>query len=130
MESRRERRWGRCGLPYTDTRSDQFECCLQLRFPVDMIWRPDVLVYNSADTEFDSTYPSNIIVYSNGDVLWIPPGILRTSCKIDIKWCARTNSLLPTNSPGFRSTTNRATSSSARGPITASRSTCARRVWT
>ena len=59
---------------------------LQLRFPVDMIWRPDVLVYNSADTEFDSTYPSNIIVYSTGDVLWIPPGILRTSCKIDIKW--------------------------------------------
>ena len=66
-----------------------------------MLWRPDVLVYNSADTEFDSTYPSNIIVYkcvfqtitrnifhlhSTGSVLWIPPGILRTSCKIDIRW--------------------------------------------
>jgi nicotinic acetylcholine receptor len=45
-----------------------------------------VLVYNSADTEFDSTYPSNIVVYHTGDILWIPPGILRTSCKIDIRW--------------------------------------------
>lgn len=59
---------------------------MQVRFPVDMLWRPDVLVYNSADKEFDSTFPSNIVVYNDGSILWIPPGILRTSCKIDIRW--------------------------------------------
>jgi nicotinic acetylcholine receptor len=111
------------------TCSGKCECFfLQLRFPVDMIWRPDVLVYNSADTEFDSTYPSNIIVYSNGDVLWIPPGILRTSCKIDIQWCTCSHPV--THLPGFRLTTSHVTSSLARGPTTALLSTCARRVWT
>lgn len=50
------------------------------------IWRPDVLLYNSVDPLFDSTYKSNLVVYSDGTVNWIPPGILKTSCKIDITW--------------------------------------------
>uniref|UniRef100_A0A914W742 Neurotransmitter-gated ion-channel ligand-binding domain-containing protein n=1 Tax=Plectus sambesii TaxID=2011161 RepID=A0A914W742_9BILA len=59
-----------------------------VRFPgtSGQIWRPDILLYNSADPNFDSTYPSNFVVYSNGEVTWIPPGILKSSCKIDITW--------------------------------------------
>ncbi|CAD5223652.1 unnamed protein product [Bursaphelenchus okinawaensis] len=57
-----------------------------VRFPVGKIWKPDVLLYNSVDSNFDSTYPSNMIVYNTGDVSWIPPGIFKISCKIDIKW--------------------------------------------
>ncbi len=40
----------------------------------------------SADSDFDSTYHSNMVVYSGGTVNWIPPGILKSSCKIDITW--------------------------------------------
>uniref|UniRef100_A0A914X9N7 Uncharacterized protein n=1 Tax=Plectus sambesii TaxID=2011161 RepID=A0A914X9N7_9BILA len=57
-----------------------------LRFPIGQIWRPDVLLYNSVDSNFDSTYPSHQIAYSDGTVSWIPPGILKASCKIDITW--------------------------------------------
>lgn len=66
-----------------------------VRFPVGRIWKPgspipclaailislpmvDVLLYNSADSNFDSTYPSNLVVYSSGLVNWIPPGILKS----------------------------------------------------
>uniref|UniRef100_A0A1I7XKZ5 Neur_chan_LBD domain-containing protein n=1 Tax=Heterorhabditis bacteriophora TaxID=37862 RepID=A0A1I7XKZ5_HETBA len=38
------------------------------------------------DTNFDSTYPTNMVVYNSGDVHWIPPGIFKISCKIDIEW--------------------------------------------
>ncbi|VDM25481.1 unnamed protein product, partial [Toxocara canis] len=50
------------------------------------IWKPDVLLYNSADENFDSTYPVNYIVSYNGDVIQVPPGIMKLSCKIDITW--------------------------------------------
>ncbi|XGW04156.1 hypothetical protein V3C99_015365 [Haemonchus contortus] len=57
-----------------------------VRFPAGRIWKPDVLLYNSVDTNFDSTYPTNMVVYSTGDVHWVPPGIFKISCKIDIEW--------------------------------------------
>ncbi|VDM25560.1 unnamed protein product [Toxocara canis] len=50
------------------------------------IWQPDILLYNSADESFDSTYKSNLVVYNNGQINWIPPGIFRASCRIDITW--------------------------------------------
>uniref|UniRef100_A0A915BFX7 Uncharacterized protein n=1 Tax=Parascaris univalens TaxID=6257 RepID=A0A915BFX7_PARUN len=59
-----------------------------IRIPgtADAIWKPDVLLYNSADENFDSTYPVNYIVNYNGDVMQVPPGIMKLSCKIDITW--------------------------------------------
>ncbi|EGT55171.1 hypothetical protein CAEBREN_30258 [Caenorhabditis brenneri] len=57
-----------------------------VRFPAGKIWKPDVLLYNSVDTNFDSTYQTNMIVYSSGLVHWVPPGIFKISCKIDIQW--------------------------------------------
>ncbi|KAK5969585.1 Transmembrane ion channel [Trichostrongylus colubriformis] len=52
----------------------------------NQIWRPDVLLYNSANEDFDATYKSNEVVYSTGEVNWVPPGIFRASCKMDITY--------------------------------------------
>ncbi|VDK18507.1 unnamed protein product [Anisakis simplex] len=61
-----------------------------VRFPFDgadvQLWRPDILLYNSVDESFDATYKSNFLVYSSGEVNWIPPGVLKFSCPIDITW--------------------------------------------
>ncbi len=40
----------------------------------------------SVDPEFDSTYKSNMIVYSDGTVNWVPPGIFNLACQLDITW--------------------------------------------
>ncbi|KAK6730948.1 hypothetical protein RB195_007425 [Necator americanus] len=63
-----------------------YENITSVRFPGDeqQIWQPDILLYNSANERFDSTYKSNLVVYSNGQVNWIPPGIFRITCKMDI----------------------------------------------
>lgn len=47
---------------------------------------PDNGRFFSVDTSFDSTYPTNMVVYNTGDVHWVPPGIFKISCKIDIEW--------------------------------------------
>ncbi|XP_075591814.1 neuronal acetylcholine receptor subunit alpha-7 isoform X3 [Dermatophagoides farinae] len=57
-----------------------------LRISPDKVWRPDILLYNSADEKFDGTYHSNVVVNHNGSCLYIPPGIFKSTCKIDITW--------------------------------------------
>ncbi|XP_055300732.1 neuronal acetylcholine receptor subunit alpha-7 [Sitodiplosis mosellana] len=57
-----------------------------LRIPPHRLWKPDVLMYNSADEGFDGTYPTNVVVRNNGSVVYIPPGIFKSTCKIDITW--------------------------------------------
>jgi nicotinic acetylcholine receptor len=57
-----------------------------IRMPPSTIWKPDILMYNSASEAFDGTYPTNVVVYSNGGCSYIPPGIFKSTCKIDITW--------------------------------------------
>ncbi|XP_066584869.1 neuronal acetylcholine receptor subunit alpha-7-like isoform X1 [Prorops nasuta] len=57
-----------------------------LRIPPNRLWKPDVLMYNSADEGFDGTYPTNVVVKNNGTCLYVPPGIFKSTCKIDITW--------------------------------------------
>ncbi|XP_031623467.1 neuronal acetylcholine receptor subunit alpha-7 [Contarinia nasturtii] len=57
-----------------------------LRITPQKLWKPDILMYNSADEGFDGTYHTNIVVKSNGSCLYVPPGIFKSTCKIDITW--------------------------------------------
>ncbi|XP_054718543.1 neuronal acetylcholine receptor subunit alpha-7-like [Uloborus diversus] len=43
-------------------------------------------MYNSADEKFDGTYHTNVVVRNNGSCTYIPPGIFKSTCKIDITW--------------------------------------------
>ena len=40
----------------------------------------------SADEKFDGTYQTNVVVSSEGGCLFVPPGIFKSTCKIDITW--------------------------------------------
>ncbi|XP_066503740.1 neuronal acetylcholine receptor subunit alpha-7a [Hoplias malabaricus] len=57
-----------------------------VRFPDNQIWKPDILLYNSADERFDATFHTNILVSSNGACNYIPPGIFKSTCYIDVRW--------------------------------------------
>lgn len=47
----------------------------------ELLWRPDIMVYNSVE-HFDYQM-TEILVLSNGDVWWVPPVNLHTSCDLD-----------------------------------------------
>jgi len=57
-----------------------------IRIPPKHIWKPDLLMYNSADEAFDGTYHTNVVVTHEGQCTYIPPGIFKSTCKIDITW--------------------------------------------
>lgn len=57
-----------------------------IRMPPNTLWKPDILMYNSASEAFDGTYQTNVVVTSSGTCTYIPPGIFKSSCQIDITW--------------------------------------------
>ena len=61
-------------------------CFQDLRVPPITMWKPDILLYNSANENFDASFPTNIVVYNTGACEQIPPGIFKSTCKIDITW--------------------------------------------
>ena len=40
----------------------------------------------SADEKFDGTFPTNVVVTDGGSCTYIPPGIFKSTCQIDITW--------------------------------------------
>ncbi|RCN24473.1 hypothetical protein ANCCAN_29830, partial [Ancylostoma caninum] len=57
-----------------------------IQLPHDFLWKPDILLFNSADEHFDASFPVNFVVSWNGDVLWAPPGIVKFSCDLSMTW--------------------------------------------
>ena len=43
-------------------------------------------LFFSADEKFDGTYQTNVVVSHTGNCLYVPPGIFKSTCKIDITW--------------------------------------------
>ena len=41
---------------------------------------------DSADEKFDGTFQTNVVVTHDGGCLYVPPGIFKSTCKIDITW--------------------------------------------
>ncbi|KAF0767354.1 acetylcholine receptor subunit beta-like 1 isoform X2, partial [Aphis craccivora] len=46
-----------------------------LRLPPDKVWKPDIVLFNNADGNYEVRYKSNVLIRPNGELLWIPPAI-------------------------------------------------------
>ncbi|CAB54450.1 Neuronal acetylcholine receptor subunit eat-2 [Caenorhabditis elegans] len=57
-----------------------------LQIPHGTLWKPDILLFNSANEHFDASFPVHMVVSSNGDVLFAPPGIVSFSCSLSMTW--------------------------------------------
>ncbi|XP_078139244.1 neuronal acetylcholine receptor subunit alpha-7 [Centroberyx gerrardi] len=71
---------------YLQWNMSEYPGVTNVRFPDSQIWRPDILLYNSADERFDATFHTNILVNSTGYCQYLPPGIFKSTCYIDVRW--------------------------------------------
>ena len=64
----------------------KFNGIKKLHIPSDLIWTPDILLYNNADGEPQISIVSDAIIYYNGLVVWKPPSIYKSFCNIEIEY--------------------------------------------
>ncbi|XP_051173515.1 acetylcholine receptor subunit alpha-like isoform X2 [Leptopilina boulardi] len=57
-----------------------------LHVPSDHIWRPDIVLYNNADGNYEVTLMTKATVYFSGLVVWQPPAVYKSSCTIDVEF--------------------------------------------
>ncbi|XP_078413642.1 neuronal acetylcholine receptor subunit alpha-2-like [Cetorhinus maximus] len=62
----------------------EFDNVTSVRVPSEMIWIPDIVLYNNADGEFAVTHMTKAHLFSTGRVQWVPPAIYKSSCSIDV----------------------------------------------
>ena len=47
------------------------------RYSAHTVWRPDIVLYNNDDGNYDPTVKTNVIIKSNGVCEWMPPAIYK-----------------------------------------------------
>ncbi|XP_060942231.1 neuronal acetylcholine receptor subunit alpha-10-like [Limanda limanda] len=63
---------------------DDYDGLDTIRIPSSYVWRPDIVLYNSADDEFSSSMETNVVLRSDGQVMWDQPAITKSSCSVDV----------------------------------------------
>uniref|UniRef100_A0A8R1Y907 Uncharacterized protein n=1 Tax=Onchocerca volvulus TaxID=6282 RepID=A0A8R1Y907_ONCVO len=57
-----------------------------IRIPCDLIWLPDIVLYNNADDYTIGSMNSRAMLFYDGIVFWPPPTQLRSTCKTDVTY--------------------------------------------
>ncbi|XP_052795030.1 acetylcholine receptor subunit alpha-like 1 isoform X2 [Mya arenaria] len=55
-------------------------------FPIEDMWRPDIVLYNNADGDFEVTLLVKAYVMYTGKVIWEPPAIYKSYCPINVEY--------------------------------------------
>uniref|UniRef100_A0A3Q2EK29 Cholinergic receptor, nicotinic, alpha 2b (neuronal) n=1 Tax=Cyprinodon variegatus TaxID=28743 RepID=A0A3Q2EK29_CYPVA len=65
-------------------RPSDYDNVTSIRVPSELIWVPDIVLYNNADGEFAVTHMTKAHLFHTGKVRWVPPAIYKSSCSIDV----------------------------------------------
>ncbi|CAD6184220.1 unnamed protein product [Caenorhabditis auriculariae] len=57
-----------------------------LYVPYEMIWVPDIVLYNNADSNYNITISTKATLHFSGEVTWEPPAIFKSLCQMDVRW--------------------------------------------
>lgn len=58
----------------------------KLYVPSEHIWLPDIVLFNNADGNYEVTLMTKATLKHDGEVVWKPPAIYKSSCEIDVEW--------------------------------------------
>ncbi|KAL4655659.1 neuronal acetylcholine receptor subunit alpha-4-like [Arapaima gigas] len=73
--------WNDYRLQWNPQRYDNIT---SIHIPSELIWRPDIVLYNNADGDFAVTRLTKAHLFHDGKIKWSPPAIYKSSCSIDV----------------------------------------------
>nr|XP_020641888.1 neuronal acetylcholine receptor subunit alpha-9 [Pogona vitticeps] len=65
---------------------DQYDGLDSIRIPSNLVWRPDIVLYNKADDDFSEPVNTNIVLRYDGKITWDAPAITKSSCVVDVSY--------------------------------------------
>ncbi|XP_023342572.1 neuronal acetylcholine receptor subunit alpha-10 isoform X2 [Eurytemora carolleeae] len=64
-----------------------FDGIKAIRLPYTKVWRPDIILYNNADSQYNTaTINTNVIVSYTGEVVWLSHGMFKSSCEVSVEY--------------------------------------------
>ncbi|TKR57609.1 hypothetical protein L596_030288 [Steinernema carpocapsae] len=65
----------------------EFDNLTRIHIPYERIWRPDIILYNNADSAYSkSVMSTDAVVNYEGNVTWSAAGIFKSSCPLDVRY--------------------------------------------
>ncbi|XP_075705707.1 neuronal acetylcholine receptor subunit alpha-9 [Rhinoderma darwinii] len=65
---------------------DEYDGLDSIRIPSNMVWRPDIVLYNKADDQFSEPANTNVVLRYDGKITWDSPAITKSSCVVDVSY--------------------------------------------
>ncbi|XP_075959993.1 neuronal acetylcholine receptor subunit non-alpha-3-like [Anarhichas minor] len=63
---------------------DKYGGITSIRVPSEIIWLPDIVLYENADGRFEGSLMTKAIVKFNGVITWTPPASYKSACTMDV----------------------------------------------
>uniref|UniRef100_A0A3P8TP49 Cholinergic receptor nicotinic alpha 9 subunit n=1 Tax=Amphiprion percula TaxID=161767 RepID=A0A3P8TP49_AMPPE len=57
-----------------------------INIPSDLVWKPDIVLYNKADDEESGPSNTNVKLRYNGEIIWDSPAITKSTCVVDVAY--------------------------------------------
>ncbi|MGH0159081.1 UNVERIFIED_CONTAM: hypothetical protein FKN15_037166 [Acipenser sinensis] len=65
---------------------DDYDGLDSIRIPSNLVWRPDIVLYNKADDEYSGPVDTNVVLRYDGQITWDSPAITKSSCVVDVSY--------------------------------------------
>ena len=57
-----------------------------IRIPTSFAFEHDIDLLNNADERLENKREALLVIYSNGEILWVPRSLFSSTCVIDLKF--------------------------------------------
>uniref|UniRef100_A0AAX7UFX7 Cholinergic receptor, nicotinic, alpha 9 n=1 Tax=Astatotilapia calliptera TaxID=8154 RepID=A0AAX7UFX7_ASTCA len=65
---------------------EEYDDLEMINIPSDLVWKPDIVLYNKADEESSGPSNTNVKLRYNGEIIWDSPAITKSSCVVDVSY--------------------------------------------
>ncbi|XP_034044678.1 neuronal acetylcholine receptor subunit alpha-9-I [Thalassophryne amazonica] len=71
---------------YLKWNKEDYDDLEMINIPSDLVWKPDIVLYNKADDEASGPSNTNVKLRYNGEIIWDSPAITKSTCVVDVSY--------------------------------------------